>query len=368
MATGSPPPPRAARARPTDPVRTAQQEFAPGTTYLNTAALGLPPARTLGALRADQDRWAAGRADARAYDEVVETSRRRYADLVGVPVSTVAVGSQASVFVGVVAASLPDGAEVVVPAGEFTSVGFPFFAQAARGVTVREVPLEHLADAVTSRTALVAAAAVQSADGRLVDLDALSAATLGTGTRVLLDLTQAAGWLPVDAGRFAYTVASGYKWLLAPRGTCFATVRPDLLPGLVPYLAGWYAGEERWSSIYGGPLRLATDARRLDVSPAWPSWVGQAPSLELLTEVGPAALHSHSVGLADRLRSGLGLPGGRSAIVSLATTPTATDRLHAAGVVASTRAGRLRLAFYLYNTDADVDTVLEVLDGQVLEG
>ena len=33
--------------------------------------------------------------------------------------------------------------------------------------------------------------------------------------------------------------------------------------------AGWYAGQHPWESIYGTPLRLAEDARRFDVSPAW---------------------------------------------------------------------------------------------------
>jgi hypothetical protein len=40
-----------------------------------------------------------------------------------------------------------------------------------------------------------------------------------------------------------------------------------LIDGLTPHYAGWYAGDDPWSSVYGGPLRLASDARRFDVSP-----------------------------------------------------------------------------------------------------
>ena len=61
-------------------------------------------------------------------------------------------------------------------AREFTSVTFPLRAQAGRGVKVREVPLERLAESVTADTTLVAVSAVQSADGRLADLDALARA------------------------------------------------------------------------------------------------------------------------------------------------------------------------------------------------
>jgi cysteine sulfinate desulfinase/cysteine desulfurase-like protein len=55
------------------------------------------------------------------------------------------------------------------------------------------VPLDRIAESMTSRTTLVAVSAVQSADGRVADLDALHAASAATGARVLLDTTQATG-------------------------------------------------------------------------------------------------------------------------------------------------------------------------------
>lgn len=360
-APSTPPGDDRARAR----LATAQEQFEPEGVYLNTASLGLPPRTVLQAVHAALDDWRRGRANPPDYDAPVSASRLSYARLVGVEPSSVAVASQVSVFAGLIAAALPDGSEVLTAQGEFTSIVFPFLAQGARRVCVREVPLERLADAVTTRTALVAVSAVQSADGRVADLDALVQASAATGARVLLDTTQAAGWLPVDASRFAYTTGGGYKWLLAPRGTAFLTVRPELADGLVPHAAGWYAGEDPWSSIYGGPLRLARDARRFDVSPAWHAWVGQAPALELLTGVGVPALHAHAVGLANRFLVGVGLPQGGSAIVSLAGDAQAAQRLTSAGVAASVRAGRLRLAFHVNNTPDDADRAAEALRGHV---
>jgi selenocysteine lyase/cysteine desulfurase len=346
----------------------ARAEFAPEVTYLDTATLGLPPRRSLAALRRAVDSWAAGRVSAPDYDVPLAAARRSYAALLGVDPGRVAVGNQVSVFAGLVAANLPDRSEVLTVTGEFTSMVFPFLAQAPRGVVVREVPLERLADAVTSRTAVVAVSAVQSADGRVADLPALVDAAAATGARVLLDVTQAAGWLPVDAGAFAWTVCSGYKWLLAPRGTGFLTVTPHLAGDLIPHLAGWYAGERPWESIYGAPLRLAADARRFDISPAWHSWVAQAPALDLLTGVGRRLLHEHSVGLADRFRAALDLPPGDSAIVSLPVPPEAVDRLRDAGVAASLRSGRLRLAFHVHNDAADADRAADVLVDLVRRG
>ena len=343
----------------------AQAQFAADVIYLNTATLGLPPRASVSALHTAVEQWQAGRADPAVYDVSVASARRAYAGLVGVDPAAVAVASQVSVFAGLVAASLLAGGEVLTAVGDFTSVVFPFHAQAARGVTVREVALDQLADAVTARTSLVAVSAVQSADGSLVDLDALQQACAATSTPVLLDTTQAVGWLPVDAGRFAYTVCGGYKWLLAPRGTAYLTVQPDLLDGLIPHLAGWYAGADPWDSIYGTPLRLAADARRFDVSPAWHAWVGAVPALELLTGVGTDALHAHALGLANQFRGGVGLPPGDSAIVSAAADDKTPELMAEAGIIGSVRAGRLRLSFHVSTSAADVARAIEVLSGHL---
>lgn len=340
----------------------APDEFAPEVIYLNTASLGLPPRSALVALSEATRAWTAGTASPPDYDVAVSAARTAYAGLVGVPPSDVAVGSQVSVFAGMVASSLTAGSEVLTVAGEFTSMVFPFLAQHSRSITVRSVPLEQLAASVTANTALVAVSAVQSADGRVTDLDALTAVCASTGTKVLLDTTQAVGWLPVDAGRFAYTCCGGYKWLLAPRGTCFLTVSPDFQDDLIPSGAGWYAGDSPWDSIYG-PMSLAPDARRFDLSPAWHSWVGQAAALKLLAGIGTDALHAHALQLADRFRAGVDLSPGNSAIVSFAVSPAAMERLASARIAGSVRAGRLRLAFHLYNTLADVDVTIQAITG-----
>jgi selenocysteine lyase/cysteine desulfurase len=343
----------------------ARAEFAPTVTYLNTATMGLPPRSALEALQRTLDQWRDGVLDAPAFDATVARARRLFASLVAVPDSSVAIGHQASPFVGLVAATVPDGAEVLTVPREFTSVTFPFLAQAGRGVRVREVAPERLADEITDETHLVAVAAVQSGDGRLLDLDALTEACAARDTRTLVDLTQATGWLPVQAGRFDWTVTSAYKWLLAPRGSAFMTVRPERLAETTPHWAGWYAGEDPWESIYGLPLRLASDARRLDVSPAWQAWVGTQAALDLLVGVGADALHRHALALANRFRLALGLPPGDSAIVSLAADGEVAGLLAHHRIAAAGRAGRLRLSFHVNNDEADADLAAQVLAGHV---
>jgi selenocysteine lyase/cysteine desulfurase len=335
----------------------APEEFAPAGVFLNSATLGLAPVRSVTAMRMHEDARHAGTVDAAGIDAYVEHCRASFATLLGRDPSEVATGSQASQFVGLVAASLRPRSVVLAAEEDFTSVLFPFLRA---DLEVRLVPLDRLLDSITDEVDLVAVSAVQSADGRLIDLAALADAAVAAGALTLVDVTQAAGWLPLTELRADYVVGGGYKWLLGPRGTCFFAVSPTA-PALPELAAGWYAGASRWDSIYGPPLRLAGDARRYDLSPAWGCWVGHAPALALLLEVGIDRIHAHNIGLANTFRDGLGLPAGDSAIVSVEAPGDIATRLADAGVSAAVRAGRLRLSFHLYNSDADVEAALRVL-------
>ena len=346
----------------TQSISAARRQFSPENAYLNTASYGLPPRAAWEALQAAVDEWRHGRTGFAGWDRSVGAARASFARLHRVAPSDVAIGPQASPFVGLVAMSVPRGARVVCARGDFTSLLFPFLTLRDRGVRVDVVPLEDVAEAIDGDTGIVAVSSVQSADGRLADLDAIEAAAATHGARTLIDASQGCGWLPFDAGRFDYVVCSGYKWLLGPRGTAFLVARAEAAERLVPHLAGWYAGADPDTSYYGEPLRLAADASRFDISPAWFSWVGTAPALEVIERIGVEAVHEHDVRLANRFRAGLGLPASNSAIVS-ADMPGAQERLERAGIRAATRARHFRASFHVYNSNADVDAALDALRG-----
>ncbi len=82
-------------------------------------------------------------------------------------------------------------------------------------------------------------------------------------------------------------------------------------PSSSPTPPSWFAADDMHDGYYGTPLRLADDARRFDVSPAWFAWVGAASSLGALAEVGIDAIHDHDVRLADGLRAELGRRANR---------------------------------------------------------
>lgn len=342
---------------------TLASHFSGGRDYLAACTLGLPSRETVRAVRADLDAAASGRPDVAAASRAVEDARAAYARLVHSPVGDVAIASQTSVMVSLIAASVPDGAEVLCPEGDFSSLVAPF-AHAGRGIRLRTAPLAHLADAVTSDTSLVAFSLVQSATGEVADAAGIAAAATRSGARTLCDLTQAAGWLPVDATLSDATVCHAYKWLCCPRGVGFLTVSPSFAATLRPVHAGWYSGDDPWSSCYGTGGTLASDARRFDVSPAWQAFVGAAPALEMFADADITELYAHATGLAARFRAGLGVaqPARPSAIVTWPdSTGAALARLTAQGITASGRAGRARVAFHVFNDDTDVDRALRAL-------
>jgi selenocysteine lyase/cysteine desulfurase len=337
------------------------QVFDPAPGFLNAATLGLPPRRTRALLAAALDEWARAEASTAVYDQAVQRSRELYARLAHVHVDDVAVGSQAAVTAGMVAASVPDGSEVVCVDGDFTSMVFPFLAQADRGVTVRHVPLERLADAIDASTYLVAFSMAQSSDGRIADGAAVAAAARHHGAMTFADVTQSAGWLPLSAGDFDVTVCSAYKWLCCPRGTAFTSITASARERLRPVNASWYAGESVYDSCYGPDMQLARNARRFDVSPAWLSFVGAVPSLELMTSLSDEQVE-HGARLADALRGRLGMmPEGRP-VLSLDDPEGQRQRcLQDAGCTVAARAGKVRIAFHLWNTEDDVDLAARAL-------
>ncbi len=346
------------------PIQAAAVEFAPEVTYLNTSSWGLLPRRTIAAVKALADENAAGRRVGAGSFEAVEAARVGFARLVGVHPDRVATGSSVTVHVGLIAASLPSGAEVLCPEGEFSSVVSPF---ALRGdLRMRYAPLADLAGAVRESTALVAFSAVQSADGRVADLDAVRAAA-------------AAARGPHPAGRHpgGGLVPGGRRGVRLHRHRRLQ----------VPALPARYVVPDRHRGGAGhppGPLRgLGLRRRPLDeqLRPAGaprphrpglrraarlPLVPRAEHSLALLAEVGSDALYAHATGLAARLREGLANLGhkavpGESAIVAVPGLDGRHPELVEAGIAVSAPAGNLRISCHLYNTEADVDRLLDFL-------
>jgi selenocysteine lyase/cysteine desulfurase len=339
--------------------------------YLNTSSFGPPPRPAWDALQQALDDWRAARTSWEPWAATVQTSRRLFADMVGTAPGLVTTGVSVSQLLAPAALAVPDGSRVLVPDVEFTSNVFPWAVHADRKVTVRSVPAHRLVQSIGPDVDVVAYSAVQSATGEVADQRAIADAARAVGALVVVDATQAIGWLPVDPEHCDLLVCGAYKWLCSPRGTAFlahhptlAQRHPEFAERLKPLAAGWFAGDDPHTAYYGLPLRMADDARRFDVSPAWHCWVGTAPALEILSAVGPAAIGAHNIEMANQFLAAMGREESNSAIVSVPGGDGAAERLTAAGVRFGLRAGRVRVAFHLYSTPDDVDRAVDAVQGR----
>jgi selenocysteine lyase/cysteine desulfurase len=340
---------------------------AAGTTYLDTATYGLPPRPTVEALERAVRAWQAGTADwLEDWDRPSDSCRVDFAALIGADPSEISAVPAASVGTGLVAASLGNGDEVVVPADEFTSTLFPLLVARERGAVVREVALEALADSIRPGTTLVAFSLVQMQTGRTADLAAICEAAGRHGARILLDGTQGVPFVGLEPfiGRIDYLACSAYKHLLCPRGVAFLYVRRDRWTDLQPLNANWRSADEPYARYFGGPLTLADDARMFDVSRGWFPWYGAIESLRLLAGWRAAGVLDRVPDLAARLAERVGVPWGGASLVSvpIADAAAAGAALRSAGVRAAVRGTGIRFAVHVYNDDADIARAAEVIE------
>jgi selenocysteine lyase/cysteine desulfurase len=344
----------------------AQFHPADGTTYLDSATYGLPPQATVDALDEATRKWQAGTGDwVTDWDAPTDQAPRDFARLIGATEDTIATIPASSVGTGLVAGMLGSGDEVVVPADEFTSSLFPILVAKERGAVVREVSFDDLASSIGPTTTLVAFSLVQMQTGKLADLEAIVEAAGRHGARILIDATQAIPFVPLDGiiDRIDYVVCSGYKHLLSPRGTGYLYVRRDHWDELEPRNANWRAADLPYGRYFGGPLTLAPDARRFDVSRGWFPWVGATASLALLTEWQATGAFEAVLGMAEGLADRLGVPwyGGSLVCAPLDDGEAARAACQAAGVKASVRGTAVRFAVHVYNTEADLDRAAEAI-------
>ena len=283
-----------------------------------------------------------------------------FADLIGAPRGTIARIPQASVGTGLVAAGLGPGDEVVVPDDEFTSTLYPLLVAERRGARIHQVPIDRLAESIGPRTTLVATSVVQMQTGKMADLPAILDRAAASGARVLLDGTQSVPFVPLEAHlpRVDYLVCSGYKHLLCPRGASFLYVRQDRWDELEPLNANWRAADEPFGRYFGGPLHLAADAARFDVSMGWITWMGVMASLRLLLAWKAEGALAGVVDLARDLaaRTGVRHEGGTLVSVPTPDPVAAGAALDRAGVKAALRGTGIRFAPHVWTTPDEIAT------------
>jgi selenocysteine lyase/cysteine desulfurase len=313
--------------------------------------------------------------------------RGRIAELLSVGPESIAFTKNTTSGLGLVAAGLDwePGDNIVGVDREFPANIYPWMGLKRKGVELRlyrpaqgRIDVKALARLCDRRTRVLAISAVQFWSGFRADLAALSTALKGGDVLLVVDAIQAAGAMRLDLSRLAvdFLCAGAQKWLLGPIGVGFACVGPRMLERLNPVTIGTDS-VVRDEEYFEYDLTLKPDARRFEeAAPNYPGILGMGAAVNLLLRAGSSAVEETVLRLADRLREELPrrgyelvckplLPSERSGIVSFRhprTVPAEVQtRVREAGVIVSLRSDFLRASPHYYNSDQDLDRLLEAL-------
>jgi cysteine desulfurase/selenocysteine lyase len=373
-------------------------------TYLDTCARGLLPAPSRAALEEHLDALAIGSIDKAALFAATEATRASFARLVRCAPDEVAFTKNVSDGLNMIAASLDwragDNAVVCLDLEHPNNV-YPWLNQRARhGIEVRAVaPVDGHVDAariiaaIDARTRLVTLPTVTFSPGFITDIARVARVCRERGVLLLADAVQSVGVLDTDVAALGVDAlaVSTQKGLCGLYGMGFLYCRREVAERLTPaYLARFgvnVGGGAHEATLGTSNYELMPGARRFDLGNYnYPGVLVAGASLRILEAVGTTAIETHVRGLATRLIDGLleadlpvagGAAGAHTgSIVCVgrigAGGHDSTDdpemaalsqRLTARGVVHTIRRGMLRFGLHLYNTEADVEQVLEVARG-----
>ncbi len=342
--------------------------------YLNAGTDGPLPARAVHAAALELERELSdGRATAHfeRRSELSTALRAAYAAALGADAADVALTTCTTEGMAQVVGGLELGRGDEILTSDEEHPGLLGALSAARelhGVTVREVPLAEVADAVGPSTRLVACSHVGWVSGSLAPV-----ALAELDVPVLLDGAQGVGAVPVDVralGCDAYAGA-GQKWLCGPDGTGMLYVSPALRERLAVSRRGYANLADPGEGL---DARLHEDARRFDtLSMNAETTACALASIGLLESAGWAPAHEHARTLAARLAELLAergrepAPRGPSTLVSFPSPdpPAERERLAQRGVIVRNIPDRpwLRASVGAWNDEHDLDRLLGALSG-----
>src|SRR2546423_3751014 len=313
--------------------------------------------------------------------------RTRIAELLSVGPESITFTKNTTSGLGLVAAGLDweAGDNIVGVDREFPANIYPWMGLKRKGVELRlyraqqgRIDVKALVRLCDQRTRVLAISAVQFWSGFRTDLGALSTALKGRDILLVVDAIQAAGALRLDlrATPVDFLCAGAQKWLLGPIGVGFADVGPRMLERLTPVTIRTDS-VGRDEEYFEYDLTPKPDARRVEeAAPNYPGILGMGAAINLLLRAGVPTVEDAVLRLADRLRDELPrrgyelvlkptLPSERSGIVSFRhprmVPAELQTRLREAGVIVSLRSDFLRASAHYYNSDQDLDRLLEAL-------
>lgn len=319
----------------------------------------------------DKSSGARGRA---AQEAQVERAREQVAALWGVPAGDIGWVGCVAEGVSLVLESIDwrPGDNICAMATEYPSLVAPFLARRDAPYQLRladPASAAGVAARVDERTRVILVSYVSYLNGERFDLGPLRRAADAVGALLIVDFTQASGYLPIDAGVADFAFSASYKWMLGMTGVATACWNRRRQPDWAPATAGWYSLANDNTRFDAG-ITLRGDALRFTRgNPAHASLYVLSSALDYLARFEAAAVQAHVQALTTDLLgrlAGLGIEPstpadparhGASVCVARADARALHEALDREQVLTWNGRGRLRISFHGYNGTADVDRV-----------
>lgn len=263
------------------------------------------------------------------------------------------------------------------------------------GATLRHLPIDKdgrlrldlLEEYLTDRTKLVCITLMSNVLGTINHVRTVADAAHAVGARLLVDAAQGAPHVPIDVGELDcdFLAFSSHK-LCGPTGAGVLYAREDLLEEMPPFHGGGEMIREVWADrATWNEIPYKFEAGTMNIAQA----VGMGTALDYISDIGLDAIHEHEAAIAayaiERLEAVgatiYGPPGGegRGGVVSfnipevhshdLATIVDQEGVCIRAGHHCAQPLMRVldvpataRASFYLYNTEDDVDALIDSLE------
>jgi selenocysteine lyase/cysteine desulfurase len=357
-------------------------------TYLNHAAVGPLPQRVLDeVIWINQDKENSGGLHWMDWEEQAEETRKIIARFINAHPDEIAFTQNTSAGLSIIANGLnwEKQDNIVINDLEFPSNLFPWQIQARKyGLVTRtvynrneELAMEDFEEKIDRHTKIVAVSHVQFSNGFKVDLQRLSKLAHENGGYVITDAVQSLGQIALDVKKLDvdFLATSGYKWLLSPIATGFLYIKKELIDEIEPSMIG-YRTDENYHDFSYRNIELAKNARRFESGQInFPGIAGMRAAIELLEGYGIHNIERRIRELVDRLIAGIselkGLkvvsslkPEHRNGLVKvggLENPEEVVAKLKEDNIVISSRAGGLRISPHFYNTEGEINKLLDGL-------
>ena len=305
-----------------------------------------------------------------------EEVRARVAAFIGASPAEIAFMPNTSAGLNVLADLLGGDGPVLTDELEFPSVTLPWIH---RGIPVHFVPaaegvvwLESFEKPNAPRAATIALSHVQFSNGCRLDLAEFG--RIKEDRHLVVSASQSAGAFPIDVHAMGVDglATTGQKWLCAGFGAGFLYVRKELLEAKPPRSIGWMSVEDPFQFDNRSYTLVKSAARHELGTPAFAGILALGAAVDYWAAIGKELVVARILELNRYLCSELeriGLPvlspGGHNrsgqTLVGLPDPPRATAFLAGRGIQVTTKPEGVRVSTHCYNTEADVDTLIQAL-------